>query len=526
MKKILTFLFVGSAFLSLTLPMLAQEPVDLVTVTKIREQAQSSQVMDILWSLTDGNGPRLTGSPGLKRAMDWSRSTLEDWGMVNAHLEPWGEFGKGWELKKFSLAMTSPYYTPLIGFPKAWTGGTNGKITGKAILVTLDTPEDLEKFKGKLNGAIVVMTMDREAETHFEADAHRYTDSELSDMAQAPDGGRRRFPGNRAGDFRRRRQFRNQVTQFLIDEKVGVVLEGSRGDDGTVFVSSGGSREKDDPPGVPAVVLAAEHQLRLIRMLEKNMPVELEVEVETQFYDDDLQGYNVVADFPGTDPQLKSELVMLGGHLDSWHAGTGATDNAAGCSVAMEAIRLLKAVGVQPRRTIRIALWSGEEEGLLGSAGYVREHFADRQSMDLQPSHSKFAGYFNLDNGTGRVRGIYLQGNAAVRPIFEAYLKPFNDMGASTITIRNTGGTDHLSFDRVGLPGFQFIQDPIDYGTRTHHTNMDVYDNGIESDLVQASVIMASFVYHTAMRDEKLPRKALPQPQPPRRPQAVESGGQ
>jgi Zn-dependent M28 family amino/carboxypeptidase len=308
-----------------------------------------------------------------------------------------------------------------------------------------------------------------------------------------------------------------KMMKLLREEGTAVLLEPSRGEHGTLFVGGGGSRSMGSDPALPSLVVAIEHYSRIARLLEKGLPVKLEINIQNRFYEDDSLGYNVVAEIPGTDKKLKDEVVMLGGHLDSWHAGTGATDNAAGCAVAMEAVRILKAIGVQPRRTIRIALWSGEEQGLLGSRGYAQKHFGDRGTMRLKPEHEKFSAYFNLDNGTGKIRGVYLQGNDAVRPIFEAWLKPFHDLGANTLTIRNTGGTDHLSFDAVGLPGFQFIQDRIDYDTRTHHTNMDVYDHALDGDLIQASVIMASFVYHTAMRDEKLPRKPLPKPeQPPR----------
>jgi Zn-dependent M28 family amino/carboxypeptidase len=247
-----------------------------------------------------------------------------------------------------------------------------------------------------------------------------------------------------------------------------------------------------------------------LRLLDANVEVEVELDTKTKFLDDST-GYNVVAEIPGTDRKLKAELVMLGGHLDSWHAATGATDNAAGTAVMMEAVRILQAIGLKPRRTIRIALWGSEEQGLFGSKNYVKKHFGDPEDMRLLPDHAKLSAYYNVDNGTGKIRGVYLQENSDTQPIFEAWLKPFHDMGATTVTMRNTGGTDHLSFDAVGLPGFQFIQDEIDYNTRTHHTNMDTYERLQEGDLKQAAVIVASFVYHTAMRDEKLPRKTLPE---------------
>ncbi len=499
--------------LLVAVPLVAGEPVDLVTVSEIRaEGLDNSEVMDLMWHLTDLHGPRLTGSPGLKSASEWSRDKMASWGMKNAQLEKWGEFGSGWSLEKLSIDMVEPYYSPIIAYPKAWTAGTEGRISGTPMLVKIESESDFDEYRGKLAGAIVMIPLTRQAETHFEADATRFSEEQLEDLAEAPTQSGGRFSARRA-EFRRLRALRNKIGKFLKDESVAVVLEGGRrGEHGTLFVSSGGGRGKDEI-GVPSAVVAVEHFARVQRFLEKDVAVKLELEIQTEVHSEDLSGYNVVADIPGSDPALKDEIVMLGGHLDSWHAATGAADNAAGCAVAMEAARIIMSLDVPPRRTIRVALWSGEEQGLLGSRAYVAEHFGNRETMELKPAHSKLAGYFNLDNGTGRIRGVYLQGNAAVRPIFEAYLKPFNDLGASTLTIRNTGGTDHLAFDAVGLPGFQFIQDEIDYDTRTHHTNMDFYDHAIESDLKQAAVIMASFVYQTAMRDEKLPRKQLPEPQ-------------
>jgi len=353
----------------------------------------------------------------------------------------------------------------------------------------------------------------REAGTHFEADAQRHDEKKLEELSQAPELGAANPFAARMQEFRAQRALREKMDKFLREEGVAVVLQPSRGEHGTIFTGGAGSRNVGAAPGFPTMVVAIEHYSRVWRLTEKGISVKLEINIKNRFYEEDSLGYNVIAEIPGTDKKLKDEVVMLGGHLDSWHSGTGTTDNAVGCAVAMEAVRILKALGVQPRRTIRVALWSGEEQGLLGSRGYVKKHFADPAVMQPTPEHEKFAGYFNLDNGTGKIRGVYLQGNDMVRPIFEAWLKPFNDLGAKTLTIRDTGGTDHLSFDAVGLPGFQFIQDEIDYDTRTHHTNMDVFDHAIKGDLMQASVIMASFVYHTAMREEKLPREQMPKPQ-------------
>jgi hypothetical protein len=492
----------------------AQEPVNLQIVNQIRaEGLQNSQVMETLFWLTDRHGPRLTGSPNLKAAGEWARDQMTKWGLENAHLESWGTFGRGWVTERFSLEMLEPQYQPMIAWPQAWTAGTNGPVSGPTVLMEVKTEEDLAKYKGKLRGAIVLAQKPREAGTHFEADAQRYDEKKLEELAQAPELGAVSPFAARREEFRAMRALRDKTEKFLREEGAAVLLQPSRGEHGTIFAGGAGSRNWNAEPGLPTMVVAIEHYSRVWRLLEKGIPVKLEANINNRFVMDDSLGYNVIAEISGTDKKLKDEVVMLGGHLDSWHPGTGTTDNAAGCSVAMEAVRILKALGVQPRRTIRVALWSGEEQGLLGSRGYVKKHFADPAVMQPTPEHQKVAGYFNLDNGTGKIRGVYLQGNDMVRPIFEAWLKPFNDLGANTLTIRNTGGTDHLAFDAVGLPGFQFIQDEIDYDTRTHHTNMDLYDHAINSDLMQASVIMASFVYHAAMREEKLPRKPMPKPQ-------------
>ncbi len=488
----------------------SQEPVNLEVINRIRaEGLQNSQVMETLFWLTDVHGPRLTGSPNMKASGEWARDQLAKWGLENAKLESWGAFGRGWTTERFSIEMLEPQYQPIIAWPQAWTAGTNGVVSGTPVMMDAATEEELAKYKGKLRGAIVLMQKPREAETHFEADAKRRDEKALAELAQAPE------PGAPSSRFGRREEFRIQqaTARFLREEGAAVVLRPSPGEHGTLFAGGAGSRNIGADHGVPTMIVAIEHYSRVWRLLEKGLPVKLEVNIKNQFHEDDSLGYNVIAEIAGVDKKLKDEVVMLGGHLDSWHPGTGATDNAAGCAVTMEAVRILKTLGVQPRRTIRIALWSGEEQGLLGSRGYVKQHFADPAIMQPKPEHAKFAAYFNLDNGTGKIRGVYLQGNDMVRPIFEAWLKPFNDLGANTLTIRNTSGTDHLAFDGVGLPGFQFVQDEIDYDTRTHHTNMDVYDHAIKSDLMQASVIMAAFVYHTAMREEKLPRKQMPKPQ-------------
>ena len=495
----------------------AQEKADLQMVGKIKTEGfNNSQVMDIVSFLTDVHGPRLTGSPNMKAAGEWARDKLKEWGLVNAQLESWGAFGRGWAVEKFSLEMLEPQYAPLIAHPEAWTPGTEGTMTGTPVYAKIESEADLEKYKGKLRGAIVLARPPVSAKFHSDPEGERFDEKELAEMAMAETPGATPEFMARREEFRRQRELRDKAMKFFKEEGAAVLLSPSRiGDYGTIFVGGGGSRNLGAPLGLPSAIVAIEHYGRLVRIIEKGIPLKVSINIQNKFYEADSLGYNTVAEIPGTDKKLKDEVVMLGGHLDSWHPGTGATDNAAGCAVAMEAVRILKALELQPRRTIRIALWSGEEQGLLGSRGYVQKHFGDPKTMKLTSEHERFSSYFNLDHGTGKIRGVYLQGNDAVRPIFEAWLKPFNDLGANTMTIRNTGGTDHLAFDAIGLPGFQFIQDEIEYETRTHHSNMDVYDHLQAGDLMQASVIMASFVYHAAMRDEKLPRKEPPKPQPP-----------
>ena len=515
MKKLFTVLL---AILLLNITW-AQESVDLNAVHIIKEEGLSkSKIEEIAFNLTDASGPRLTNSPGYKRAADWAVKQLTEWGLKNAQLEKWGDFGKGWQIEKSYLAMTAPYYLAINGTPRAWTGGTNGMISGEATLVNVDTEEDLKKYEGKLAGKVVVFKSSGSSDPTFKADASRLTDEELDEMAEQPIGsGNSRFTPEMLAQFRARRALSRKVDEFLKKEKVGLIIRGRSGKHGTYFTSNGSSYAKDAEPGLPELETSPDHANLIARLLEKGVSVKVEGEIKTTFFDTDLGSYNVVAEIPGTDKTLGSEVVMLGGHLDSWHAGTGATDNAAGCAVMMEAVRIIQQSNLKPKRTIRIALWSGEEQGLHGSRNYVKNHFADPTDMKLKPEHSKFSGYFNIDNGTGKIRGIYLQGNDAVRPIFERWFEPFKDMiGNTTITIQNTGGTDHLSFDGVGLPGFQFIQDPIEYDTRTHHTNADTYERLMMSDLKQMAVIVATIVYNTAQRTEKLPRKPLPEPRPAR----------
>lgn len=522
---------------TLVVPLLlsAEEPVDLSIIHRVRTEAlQSSKVMEHMFYLTDVHGPRLTGSSGYRRAAEWVIKQATDYGLANAHLEKWGPFGRGWEYTRFSAHLLEPGYTPLIGFPLAWSPGTNGPITGEPVLAVIRGPEDLEKHKGKLKGRIALIDQPRETPLLSNPLSRRHNEADLAGLEQAPEPGAAPFfmrqsrpsegqPGppvmagpSPARNFEEMRRFRSRRSEFLRQEGVlAAITAGTAGDGGTVFASSGGSQDPKTAPPPPMIVITPEHYSRITRLLDKKIPVKIELEVQARFTEESLDSWNVVAEIPGG--RKKDEIVMIGAHLDSWHGGTGATDNAAGSAVALEVLRILKSLNLTMDRTVRMGLWSGEEQGLLGSRAYVKEHFADPTKMELKPEHHKLSAYYNLDNGTGKIRGVYLQGNDMVRPIFTAWLAPFKDMAATTLSIRNTSGTDHLSFDAVGLPGFQFIQDPIEYSTRTHHSNMDVYDHISKGDLMQASAIMASFVYHTAVRPEMMPRKPLPKPQPERR---------
>lgn len=520
-----------AAAVSVPLLVLAEEKVDLSVLNRIKSEAfENSKVMDQMFYLTDVNGPRLTGSPNYKAAGDWAVKRLQEYGLSNVKEEKWGPFGRGWACTHFEAHLVEPQYATLIGVPLAWTAGTEGAITGEPVMAVIRTEADMEKYKGKLKGKIVLSEAPKDIAFQTAAQGRRYTEAELAEQEQAPDPGARpafgprgpqatpipENPEERRKMMETRRKLQEKIATFLKDEGALLVLSyGYNGDGGTVFASSGGSYDPKKPIAITAVSLTPEHYNRIARLVAHKIPVKLQFNIQNQFFNDNPDSFNITAEIPGT--RKKDEIVMLGAHFDSWHGGTGATDNAAGSAVMMEAIRILKTLDLKMDRTVRLALWGGEEEGLLGSKAYVKEHFGDRETMKLTAEHAKLSGYFNYDNGTGKIRGIYLQGNDMVRPIFEAWMAPFKDLGATTVSIRNTGGTDHLSYDAVGLPGFQFIQDPMEYSTRTHHSNMDLYDHIQPGDLMQASAIVASFVYDTATRPEMLPRKPLPKPQPPRR---------
>jgi hypothetical protein len=527
------------------LPLLGAERVDLDAVNRLRDEGLNhSKVMETASELCDEIGPRLTGAPGARKASEWAKSKLAGYGLANAHLESWAPFGRGWTWDHARLLMLEPSRVDIPVIPRAWTPGTSGAVKAPAILAKLETDEDLAKWKGKLAGKIVLPEDVPEIAPHEKPDAKRYTKETLEELSRW-DADRRRMPRNALPRFR----FQQKLAKFLVDEKVVATLDASaRGDDGTVFVQGSGRGYKADaPPSVPSVAVPAEAYGRIARLLSAKREVTLELDVKTAFTDEDpLAAANVVAEIPGSDPKKKDEVVMIGAHLDSWHGGTGATDNGAGSSVVLEAARLLKSLPKAPRRTIRVALWTGEEQGLLGSQGYVSQHFASRPEptdpkerelpsymrrgprgpLTFKPEWKNVAAYFNLDNGTGKVRGVYAQENAAVVPIFKEWLLPFHDLDATTVTMRRTGGTDHLSFDAVGLPGFQFNQDELDYDTRTHHSNMDTYERLQKADLAQASVLMAAFAWNAANRDEMLPRKPIPpEPERPREEESEEAKG-
>jgi hypothetical protein len=496
-----------------TLPVVSlaqQETIDTVMVNRIREEGlHHSQIPVIAHHLTDEAGPRLTNSPGFHRAATYVVQTLQSWGLVDAQAEAWGNFGYGWWVEKTTLAMRTPYYSPLIAYATPWSGSTHGPVSAPVFIVEkMDSAwiaGHLAQMKGKI---LVVRPPDSVLDDNFKPDAIRYTDSTLAAIGDTYMVTKEMVQG-----FLPILAMRMQLNKMLASSGALAVLHPSGHRDGTVVAQSFGGWRKKDQPAIPDLQVAREDLQRLIRLAAGGTPVVVELESDTRLDDQHLQGSNVVGEIPGTDPTLKSEVVMLGGHLDSWTAGTGATDNGAGCIIAMEAVRILKTLGVQPKRTIRIALWDGEEEGLFGSFHYVKNHFGDPIDMKLKPEAAKVSAYYNLDNGSGRIRGIFTQGNEQAAAVFKQWLVPFHDLGAGTVTLHNTGSTDHLSFDAVGIPGFQFIQDELDYESRTHHTNEDNYDHLRMDDLRQAATIMAAFVYLTAQRPQMIPRKPLPKPE-------------
>ena len=488
--------------------------VDLDAIYRIKDEGlQRSQVMDTVWYLTEVSGPRLTNSPGIRAAAKWSIDKLNSWGLTRVRQEAWGPFGRGWTNDRFTANVLTPQPFPLIAFPRAWTPGTDGVMTGEAVFAVLDREEDFQKWTGKLKGKVVLAARATTVAAQFTAPARRFTDQDLVDLqtqrVQAPRAGGPGRGGNPPPDP----NFNQKRMVFYGQEGAIAVLEPGigRGDHGAILVQ-GPNRNRDakEPLTAPQIAVSAEQYNRLVRLVTQNVPVTLEINAQNRFIDDTLDSFNILAEIPGTDKA--DEIVMLGAHFDSWHAGTGATDNAAGSAAMMEAMRILKVTGVRMRRTVRLALWTGEEQGLLGSRAYVKQQFGDIGTIVLLPAHPKLSAYFNMDNGTGAIRGVYMQGNEAVRPIFATWMEPFSNLGMATLSIRSTGATDHVAFDEIGLPGFQFIQDPIEYSTDSHHTNQDQYDRLQPEDMMKNAVIIASFVYHAANRDERLPRKTLPTP--------------
>ena len=552
--------------LFLLAPLSAQDHTDrsdLSVVGRIKAEAfDNSQVMDTLQYLTDQYGPRLTASPEFMQAADWTVKRLQSYGIENVHMEKWGPFGRSWSLKQYSVEMLEPRYALLVAAPLAWSDNTRGTKTGEITITQFGTgrrnydPAQLEadinkymtEWKGKLKGKIIMLSGPKEIKPDAAGpDFIRYTDKDLAEMAQAPSPSAKskvdlknlKFPDDpeemrrfymslpssvTEKFFDRRTELRARFSTFLKQEGVIAILDrDDRARDGRLNAESAGSYKAKDSMSPARFIVTGEQYNRMARLVEKKVPVRVRVNLEAEISKDDQDAYNIVGEIPGG--SKKDEVVMIGGHFDSWHTGTGATDNGAGSAVMMEAMRVLKTLNVKLDRTVRIALWSGEEEGLLGSKAYVKEHFGDPDTMRITGAHAKLAGYFNLDNGSGKIRGAYLQGNDAMRPIFESWFTAFRDQGVSTVTIKNTGGTDHLSFDAVGLPGFQFIQDPLDYETLTHHSDIDTYDHLQAPDLMQAAAVIATVVYNAANRPDMLPRKELPKAQPRPEPSPVTATG-
>jgi carboxypeptidase Q len=523
----------------------AAESLDLGMYARIREEGLSrSHIMEYAGALFDDIGPRLTGSPNLAKANAWTRDQLTAMGCSNAHLESWGDFGMGWRQISTSVEMVTPDTAVFIAQATPWSPATHGSVTAEVIAVPqLKEEKDFDAWKGKLAGKIVLYGDPPQIHPDPAPLLQHYDDNKLSQIFDYPlDGNMEEQHVFSEGptyweDRFKKVNFRERVAKFFADQQAVATLVAGWGGDGGIVRDDNGeqlgefSYLPDHKQPLPSAVLSSENFGRVGRLLEHKVPVTVSVAINTEFTGDHEQGYNTIAEIPGADPKLKDQVVIVGGHLDSWIAGTGATDDGAGVIIAMEAMRILNALHVQPRRTIRIALWSGEEQGEFGSLGYVHRHFATiglstkpeqlvvpeylREPvgpLTVKPEHGLISGYFNLDNGGGKVLGIYAENNAAIVPIFNQWIVPLKDLGVTTVSMRNTGSTDHESFNEVGIPGFQFIQDPRDYETRSLHSNQDVYERLSVTDLKQAAVVEAIFLYNTAMRDQMLPRKPLPNP--------------
>ncbi len=526
-------------------PALAEDKT-LDVIHKIKTEAfDNSKVMDQLFYLSDVYGPRLTGSPEFEQAADWAMSRLKEYGVTNVHAEKWGPFGRSWSLQTYTLEMTTPRYSHLVAAPLAWSAPTNGSQTGEVLYAPIhvenrydlsESRKAFEQYKtewqGKLKGKIVLVSETRQPKPTLQPLFRRYTDAELAAIAQAPEPAiRRNIPISELkipSDLDEARKYFSSLPNSTVDEffdrllalteeegrffhdegVVGVVRADDRAHNGLIFAEQAGSHKSSDPLAPPTFVVTQEQYSRMTRLIEKKQTVSMRMNLEAKVSDSDVDGLNIIGEIPGQ--KKRDQVVMIGAHFDSWHSGTGATDNGAGSAVMIEVMRILKALNLRMDRTVRIGLWSGEEEGLYGSKAYVKAHFADPATMQLKPEHAKLDAYLNLDNGSGKIRGVYLEGNDSARPLFERFMQPFHDLGVTTTTLKHTGGTDHLSFDDAGLPGFQFIQDPLDYSTVTHHSDMDTYSHAVPEDLMQASAVIATLVYDIANQDEEMPRKPLP----------------
>ena len=490
----------------------AQEPVYWDVVDRIRSEGfDNSQVMDSAGYLADVIGPRLTGSPNMRQAQEWAMDRMTEFGLSGVDREAWGDETVGWEIERVSVHMTAPDYQMVIAYPLAWSPGTQRLVTADAVIATIQNPEDLDEYRGQLNGAIVLATPPMPTSPRFVQDAFRHNEESLGVFETEGTDlliGRYARGQLEQSTFRREGISETEVEEFYKSEGVAVVLTASIGSDGTVYATGlPTTRDNKTRDGIesalPTLAVATEHYNRIHRILERSIAVTMDIEIRVAFDESDQRGFNIIGEIPGTD--LADELVMVGAHLDSWHTGTGATDNASGISVVLEAMRILNAIDARPRRTIRVALWSQEEVGHSGSRGYVQDHFGSPLGGTM-PDYDRFSVYFNMDNGTGQFRGVHIQGNTQATPILRAWMKPFHEFQMETISQFSNTGTDHLSFIRNGLPGFQFLQDRIDYRARSHHFNMDLYDRLLERDLMVNSVVMASFAYHAAMRGEQFPR--------------------
>ena len=508
--------------LGVVAPPTFSQPAERDMIRSIREEGfERSQAMETVGWLSDVFGPRVTGTPAIEAAKDWTAARMRQWGLrVYEERFP---FGRGWSLERFHAHLVSPQVMPIIGYPRAWTASTDGTIMAHVVRVTITSQDDLDRYRGTLRGKIVLTQAERDVQMLDGDLVLRLDDDLLATAARLPEGTSKQRGSGGTGPW-----LDNYVNEFFLAEGVVAILDrGSdlsrvggapvggelvwptqRTDGGTVFVGSGGSRADNAGSVVPAATIAVEHYNRLVRLLDRGVPVQVEMNIQTRFHAETRpNGFNLIAELPGTD--LAHEVVILGAHFDSTHAATGATDNAVGVAAVIEALRLIQAAGARPRRTIQVALWGGEENGLLGSRAYVERHFGDPKTQTLKPDHATVSAYYNIDNGTGRIRGIWLQGNSATGPIFSQWMRDLADLGVTTVGRRSTRGTDHVAFDEIGLPSFQFIQDRLEYNSRTHHSNMDVYDRVQHDDLRQMSVVAAIFAYRTAMRDEQLPRKSL-----------------